>query len=452
MKPTNPATEAPLQHYPEHSDEQLAARLQTAERAFPRWRGAGFGVRAEHLIRAAALLEDDRSELARLMTEEMGKPIVESEAEVDKCTSACRFSAENAERFLSPQRVQTEARASYVRFDPLGPVLAIMPWNFPLWQVFRFAAPALMAGNVALLKHAPNTWGTALAVENVFRRSGAPEGVFSTLLISDEKADELIGHPAVRAVTLTGSDRAGRLVGAQAGRHLRKVVLELGGSDPFIVLADADVDHVAAQAVRARTMNSGQSCIAAKRIIVEQPLADDFEERLVAGCEALRVGDPLDRETQIGPLARRDLLEKLHDQVERSLAAGARCLTGGKPLDRRGYYYPPTVLTGVRPGMPAFDEETFGPVAAVVRADDADEAVELANRSRFGLGASVWTADARRGESLAGKLEAGCVFINEIVKSDPRLPFGGMKQSGFGRELGTEGIREFTNVKTVWVG
>ena len=348
--------------------------------------------------------------------------------------------------------MQTEARASYVRFDPLGPVLAVMPWNFPLWQVFRFAAPALMAGNVALLKHARNTWGTALAVENIFRRSGVSEGVFSTLLISDEAADELISHPAVRAVTLTGSERAGQIVAAEAGRHIKKVVLELGGSDPFLVLADADVESVAGQAAQARMINSGQSCIAAKRFIVEQPLCEKFETALVERVERMTVGDPLDRRTEIGPLARRDLRDKLHDQVQRSIAAGARCLTGGRPLDRRGFYYAPTVLAGVRPGMAAFDEETFGPVAAVVRADHTDHAVELANASRFGLGASIWTASRQRGESLAPRIEAGCVFVNEIVKSDPRLPFGGVKQSGFGRELGAAGIREFTNIKTVWVG
>jgi succinate-semialdehyde dehydrogenase / glutarate-semialdehyde dehydrogenase len=451
MKPTNPATESPLQHFPEHSDEQVSARLSAAEQAFRRWRRTTVAVRAEHLNRAAGLLEDDRDKLARLMTEEMGKPVTESEVEVDKCVIGCRHFAEHADRYLAPERVETEARASYVRFDPLGPILAVMPWNFPLWQVFRFAAPALMAGNVALLKHAANTWGTALAVENIFRRSGVPEGVFTTLLISDEQADELIGHPAMRGVTLTGSERAGRVVAAEAGKHLRKVVLELGGSDPFIVLADADVDQAAEQAARARTINSGQSCIAAKRFLIEQPLLKRFQELLVGHFERLRVGDPLDRETKIGPLARRDLLEKLHDQVQRSVAAGARCLTGGKPLDRRGWFYPPTVLADVEPGMAAFDEETFGPVAALVRARDAEHAVELANATAFGLGASVWTADRGRGEKLAARIESGCVFINEIVKSDPRLPFGGVKHSGFGRELGAAGIREFTNIKTVWV-
>jgi succinate-semialdehyde dehydrogenase/glutarate-semialdehyde dehydrogenase len=452
MKPTNPATESPLPHYPEHSPLQVAARLETASDAFARWKQVGFGVRAEHLNRVASLIEDDRDELARLMTEEMGKPITESESEVDKSARACRFFAEHAEGFLAPEHVETEARASFVRFDPLGPVLAIMPWNFPLWQVFRFAAPALMTGNVALLKHAPNTWGTALAIENIFRRSGVSEGVFSTLLISDETADELIGHPAVRAVTLTGSVRAGQIVAAAAGRHIKKCVLELGGSDPFLVLADADVESVADRAAEARMINSGQSCIAAKRFIVEQPLCEKFEAALVDRVESLQVGDPLDRHTRIGPLARRDLREQLHDQVQRSVAAGARCLTGGRPLDRRGFYYAPTVLTGVRPGMAAFDEETFGPVAAVIRADNTDQAVDLANASRFGLGASIWTGSRRRGEALTSRLEAGCVFVNEIVKSDPRLPFGGVKQSGVGRELGAAGIREFTNVKTVWVG
>jgi succinate-semialdehyde dehydrogenase/glutarate-semialdehyde dehydrogenase len=455
MKAYNPATEELLRDYPEPDEREVEERLATAERAFAAWRKVPFAERARLMRAAADRLREHRADYGRLMTEEMGKPLSAAEGEVDKCAWVCDFYAEHAESFLTPQAIATDATRSGVRYDPLGPVLAIMPWNFPFWQVFRFAAPALMAGNVGILKHAGNVPGTALAIEEVFLESGFPEGAFTTLLVPSSRVPHLIGHPVVRAVTLTGSDRAGREVAAEAGRHLKKSVLELGGSDPFIVLADADPAEVARQAARARTINSGQSCIAAKRFIVDSTIADRFEDEFVKQMEALKVGDPLDRATEVGPMAREDLLEDLDGQVRRTVEAGATLRTGGRRLDglpyQKGWFYPPTVLTGVRPGMAAFDEETFGPVAAVIRAEGTEEAIELANRSRFGLGASVWTSDPIRAEALASEIEAGCVFVNGIVKSDPRLPFGGIKTSGYGRELADVGMREFVNVKTVWV-
>jgi succinate-semialdehyde dehydrogenase / glutarate-semialdehyde dehydrogenase len=451
MKAVNPATGQPIRDYPEHDEPEVAARLERAERAFSSWRRHPFAERARLMRAAGDILRDRAGDYGRLITEEMGKPIAAAEGEVDKCAWVCDFYAENAESFLSTEPVSTDASRSLVRYDPLGPVLAIMPWNFPFWQVFRFAAPALMAGNVGLLKHAGNVPGTALAIEEVFRDAGFPEGVFTTLLVPSSRVADLIRHPSVRAVTLTGSDRAGMEVAAEAGRQLKKTVLELGGSDPFIVLADADPVETAKQAAKARTINTGQSCIAAKRFIVEEPIADRFEEEMVKAMEALRIGDPMDRGTEIGPMAREDLLDDLDDQVRRSVEAGAELKTGGKRIDGQGWFYPPTVLSGVRPGMPAFDEETFGPVAAVIRARDTDDAIELANRSRFGLGASIWTSDAIRAEALASEIDAGSVFVNGIVKSDPRLPFGGIKTSGYGRELADVGIREFVNIKTVWV-
>jgi succinate-semialdehyde dehydrogenase/glutarate-semialdehyde dehydrogenase len=452
MKVVNPATGETVREIPDHAPGEVEARLDRAREAFAAWRRRSSAERAGRLQRAAAILREGREAHARLMAEEMGKPVAAGLAEADKCAWVCDFYAEHAERYLAPEPAETGARASFVRFDPLGPVLAVMPWNFPFWQVFRFAAPALMAGNVGLLKHASNVPGCALAIEEIFRRAGCPEGVFSTLLVGSREVGGLIAHPAVAAVTLTGSEKAGEEVASQAGRQLKKTVLELGGSDPFVVLADADPAAAAAAAAKARTINSGQSCIAAKRFIVEEPVAGRFEAELVGRMEALRVGDPLDPQTEVGPLAREDLLADLDAQVRRTVAAGARLATGGRRLDRPGFFYPPTVLTGVEPGMAAFDEETFGPVAAVTRARDRDHAVELANRSSFGLAASLWTGDPAAGRELAAVIEAGSVFINEIVKSDPRLPFGGIKRSGYGRELAAYGIREFVNVKTVWVG
>jgi succinate-semialdehyde dehydrogenase/glutarate-semialdehyde dehydrogenase len=451
MKAINPATEELIRDYPEPDESELAACLTRAEQTFAAWRKVPFAERGRLMSAAADLLRERRSEYGRVMTEEMGKPIAAAEGEIDKCAWVCDFYAEHAEALLAGEAVATDASRSSIRYDPLGPVLAIMPWNFPFWQVFRFAAPALMAGNVGLLKHAGNVPGSALALEEVFTDAGFPIGAFTALLIGSDRVASLIRHPVVRAVTLTGSERAGMEVAAEAGRCLKKTVLELGGSDPFIVLADADPLEAARQATRARTINSGQSCIAAKRFIVDESIAEPFEEEFVKRMEALQVGDPLDRATDVGPLARADLLDDLDDQVRRSVEAGATLRTGGKRREGKGWYYAPTVLTGVRPGMAAFDEETFGPVAAVIRARDTDDAIDLANRSRFGLGASVWTSDTVRAEALASEIEAGSVFINGAVKSDPRLPFGGIKSSGYGRELSTVGIREFVNIKTVWV-
>jgi succinate-semialdehyde dehydrogenase/glutarate-semialdehyde dehydrogenase len=451
MRAINPATGAVVAEYPATDPAEVDRLLTRAEEAFAAWRREPFAERARRMRRAAELLRAGRAEHARLMTEEMGKPIAAAEAEVDKCALGCDFYAEHAEAFLAPEEVATEAARSFVRCDPLGPVLAIMPWNFPFWQVFRFAVPALMAGNVALLKHAANVPGSALAIERIFREAGFPEGVMTTLLIPSDRVAEVIRHPAVKAVTLTGSDTAGMSVASEAGRLIKKTVLELGGSDPFVVLADADPVATAAQAAKARTINSGQSCIAAKRFIVAEEVADRFEEELARRMEGLAVGDPMDRATEVGPLAREDLLADLDDQVRRTVEAGALLRTGGRRLPGPGFYYAPTVLTAVSPGMAAFDQETFGPVAAVTRAHDEDEAVALANRSRYGLGASVWTADRARGEALAARIEAGSVFVNRMVQSDPRLPFGGIKASGYGRELAREGIREFVNLKSVWV-
>jgi succinate-semialdehyde dehydrogenase/glutarate-semialdehyde dehydrogenase len=400
---------------------------------------------------AARILRTGKEKYARTMALEMGKPITQGGAEVEKCAWACDYYAEHAEAFLADQPRETDASRSYIRFDPLGPVLAIMPWNFPFWQVFRFAAPALMAGNPGILKHASNVPRCALQIEAVFREAGFPEGLFRALLVGPDKVPAIITDPRVRAVTLTGSDSAGSKVAEQAGRELKKTVLELGGSDPFIVLEDADVEKAAKTAVDARLINSGQSCIAAKRFIVVDKVEDTFLKIFVAEMQSRRMGDPLDRHTQVGPQARHDLRASLHRQVEESMQQGAKLLLGGRIPDGPGAFYPPTVLAAVQKGMPAFDEETFGPVAAVIRAEDEAQAIRLANDSVFGLGASLWTQDLDRAERLGREIEAGCIFVNELVKSDPRLPFGGVKRSGYGRELSEYGIREFMNIKSVWM-
>jgi succinate-semialdehyde dehydrogenase/glutarate-semialdehyde dehydrogenase len=451
MRSLNPATAEVIRDYPELAPAELERVLDGVRAVFDGWRTRPVAERAALLGQAAGVLRAGRAEYASLMTEEVGKPVAAAEAEIDKCAWVCDYYAEHAARFLSPEPVATEAKRSFVRFDPLGAVFAIMPWNFPFWQVFRFAAPALAGGNVGLLKHAANVPGCALAIERVFREAGFPDGVFRSLLIGSELASRVIAHRSVAAVTLTGSDRAGRAVAMAAGEHLKKVVLELGGSDPFIVLADADVERAAQTAVESRVVNSGQSCIAAKRFIVEEPIADAFEGAFTRQLQALRVGDPRDRATQVGPLVRQDLVDTLHAQVTESVAQGARLLAGGQRLPGPGFYYAPTALAGVAPGMPVFDDETFGPVAAISRAANADEAISLANRSKYGLGASLWTMDLARAEALAARLEAGLVFVNSLVKSDPRLPFGGVKESGHGRELGSYGLREFLNIKTVWM-
>ncbi len=452
MQSINPATEEVLASFEDFSPAQVEAALEHAHDAYRSWREASFGERATRMQAAARILRAQNARWATLMTSEMGKPIVEAEAEVEKCAWGCDFYAEHAARFLADEPVATNARESFVAFEPLGVVLAIMPWNFPFWQVFRFAAPALMAGNAVVLKHASNVPQCALAVEEVFQQAGFPEGLFRTLLVPGSQVEPLIADPRVQAVTLTGSSEVGQRVAGAAGRNLKKHVLELGGSDPFIVLADADLDAAAAVAVRARNQNSGQSCIAAKRFIVEEPVADAFTATFAAAVQALRVGDPCERDTLVGPLARADLRDTLVGQVEASVAQGARAVVGGSVLGTQGYFYAPTVLEGVSDQMPAFREETFGPVAAVVRARDAEDALRLANDTPYGLGANLWTRDLERAKQLARKIEAGNVFINGMVASDPRLPFGGVKRSGYGRELGVFGIREFTNIQTIWVG
>jgi succinate-semialdehyde dehydrogenase / glutarate-semialdehyde dehydrogenase len=384
------------------------------------------------------------------MTLEMGKLLREARAEILKCARGCRFYAQHAASFLQDEEVPTEATRSYVRYEPLGAVFAIMPWNFPFWQVFRFAAPATMAGNVALLKHAPNVPQCALAIEELFRKAGYPEGVFQTLLIDVAQVPPIFDDPRVKAVTLTGSDRAGRDVASRAGRALKKSVLELGGSDPFIVMPSADLKQAVATAVKSRTLNTGQSCIAAKRFIIAEPIADEFLRQFVAGMEALTIGDPQDEATDIGPMARADLVDGLKSQVDDAIAHGAKVLTGGPPLARSGHYYPPTVLVGVTPDSRAYREELFGPVATVFRVKTIDEAIALANDSPYGLGASVWTTDPAERDRFVEALDVGQVFVNAMVASDPRVPFGGVKQSGYGRELSIHGVREFTNIKTVW--
>lgn len=448
----NPATGEIIKEYEEISEEALRIALTAADTAFRDWKKLSFARRGSALLACRDVLLKEKEGFARLMAMEMGKPIVQGRSEIEKCAACCEFYATNAEDFLRPEAVATEAAKSYVSFEPLGVVLAIMPWNFPFWQVFRFAAPALMAGNAALLKHASNVSGCAMAIEAVFREAGLPNGLFRSLLVSSRRMARVISDPVVRAVTLTGSNHAGEEVAAQAGGVIKKTVLELGGSDPYVILEDADLDLAVRVCAQARLVNSGQSCIAAKRFIVVQSVLEEFEDKLVAALLQVKLGDPLQEETQLGPLARLDLRETLHRQVEESVAQGAKLLCGGAIPEGSGAFYPPTVLTRVRPGMPAFDEETFGPLAAIVSARDEADAVELANRSCFGLGAAVFTRDLRRGEVLAKDfLEAGSCFVNAQVRSDPRLPFGGVKASGYGRELSAFGIREFVNVKTVFV-
>jgi succinate-semialdehyde dehydrogenase / glutarate-semialdehyde dehydrogenase len=447
----NPATGEVLENFQEMSTSEIDGILEAAETTFREWRKRPFVERTKRMRQAAALLRAGKEKYARTMALEMGKPIVQGEAEVEKCAWACDYYAEHAEAFLAEQPRETDASRSYIRFDPLGPVLAIMPWNFPFWQVFRFAAPALMAGNAGILKHASNVPRCALQIEEVFRESGFPENLFRAVLVGSGKVAGIIADPRIRAATLTGSDSAGSKVAEQAGREIKKTVLELGGSDPFIVLEDADVQKAAKTAADARLINSGESCIAAKRFIVVEKVANTFLEVFVAEMRSRKMGDPLDRQTQVGPQARHDLRESLHRQVEESVKRGAQLLLGGRMPESPGAFYPPTVLAGVNKGMPAFDEETFGPVAAVIRARDEGDAIRLANDSPFGLGASLWTQDRERAEQLVGEIEAGCVFVNELVKSDPRLPFGGVKRSGYGRELSEYGIREFVNIKSVWM-
>ncbi len=452
LRSIDPATGRELATFPETDGAAVEAAIAKAYEVRYGWRDAGIEHRARLLKAVAGVLRADKARYAAILTAEMGKPIVEAEAEVEKCAWTAAWLADNAARLLADEVIESAASQSYVRHLPLGVVLAVMPWNFPFWQAFRAGLPALAAGNVMLLKHASNVPQAAVAIEEVFREAGFPEGVFQTLLIGSGAVDRIISDRRVAGVTLTGSEAAGAQVAATAGKALKKAVLELGGSDPFIVLADADVATAATVACRARNQNNGQSCIAAKRFIVVEDVADDFEKRFVTAVGALKVGDPMDRGNQVGPLARADLIDELERQVRESVAMGARVLTGGKRLDGAGNYYQPTVLGGVRADMPVYREETFGPVAALIRVRDADEAVAVANDSDLGLGSAIWTADTEHARKLADRVEAGMVFINGMVASDARLPFGGVKRSGYGRELSEIGIKEFTNAQTVWVG
>lgn len=445
----NPATGQVLKTFEALSDSEIDAKLQRAADAYSVHRKVPFAERARMMLKAAAILESEKETFARIMTTEMGKPFRAAVDEATKCAWGCRYYAENADRFLADEVVETTASRSYVRYQPIGPILAVMPWNFPFWQVFRFVAPALMAGNTGLLKHASNVPQSALEIEKIIRRAGFPEGVFQTLLIGSQKVGRILDDPRVVAATLTGSEDAGIQVGTAAAKKIKKVVLELGGSDPFIVMPSADLEKAVATAVKARIVNNGQSCIAAKRFIVAEKIADDFERRFVNKMEGLKLGDPFDETTDLGPLATADGVDTLDADVRKTVAAGARVLTGGKRLDRPGNFYAPTVLTNIPKDSPAYREELFGPVASVFRARDLHDAIRIANDSRFGLGASAWTNDKSEREQFINELEAGMVFINQMVASDPRLPFGGVKQSGHGRELSICGIREFTNIKTV---
>lgn len=447
----NPATGERLRSFEPLSESQIEEKVERAAETFRRYRRIPMASRAQMMTRAAEILEAEKEEFGRLMTTEMGKPLRAATEEAAKCAWNCRFYAEKAAEFLADEAIPTGATRSFVRYQPLGPVLAVMPWNFPFWQVIRFAAPALMAGNVCLLKHASNVPQCALAIEEIFRRAGFPEGAFQTLLIDSAQVERVLDNPRVVAVTLTGSASAGSSVASAAGERIKKTVLELGGSDPFIVLSSADLGEAVKTAVRARAINNGQSCIAAKRFIVAEEIADEFERRFVKGMESLKVGDPMDETTDIGPLATADILETLEGQVQETVAQGARILTGGERLARAGNYFAPTVLTNIPSDSPAYHEELFGPVASLFRVRDLDEAIHLANDTTFGLAASAWTNDAEERDRLIDEIETGLVFINAMVASDPRLPFGGVKSSGYGRELSREGIREFVNIKTVWI-
>jgi len=448
----DPATGEELARFAPHSAAEVDRLLTQAVSAQASWRTAPIQHRTDLLRALARVLRDRSPALARLITSEMGKPLSEATAEIEKCALTCEYYAANAAGMLADEPVQTDAALSRIVYDPLGVVLAVMPWNYPFWQFFRFAAPALAAGNGAVLKHANSVPRCALAIEDVLTCAGMPSGLIRTVLVEPDRVAGLIADDRIAAVTFTGSTRVGSVIAAQAGAALKKQVLELGGSDPFVVLADADIAAAAATAVTARFLNAGQSCVNAKRFIVEDAVADEFVAAFCEAVDRLVVGDPLDPATTTGPLARADLRDTLHGQTRRTVEAGARLLRGGEPLDGPGFFYPPTVLDGVRPGMAAFDEETFGPLAAVVRAKDAAAAVRLANQTEFGLGAALWTSDPVKAEELSRQLEAGAVFVNAMVASDPRLPFGGIKRSGYGRELGPHGMREFMNTKTVWVG
>jgi len=446
---TNPATDEVVKTFQPLSQAEIEQKLQLAVTTFRSQQKTPFAERARRMTKAAEILERDKEKFATLMTLEMGKPFKAAIAEAMKSASGCRFYAENAEKFLTDEVLNTGTQKSFIRYRPIGPILAVMPWNFPFWQVFRFAAPALMAGNVGLLKHASNVPQCALAIESILLEAGFPAGVFQTLLIGSQQVDAILNDPRVVAATLTGSEQAGIEVGVAAAKRIKKVVLELGGSDPFIVMPSANLDAAVATAVEARVINNGQSCIAAKRFIVAESIAAEFERKFVDRMKNLRIGDPFDDRTELGPLATADAVKSLDADVQKTVKAGAKLLTGGHPLKQSGNYYAPTVLTDIPKESPAYREEFFGPVASLFRVKDIDEAIRLANDSRFGLGASAWTTDPTERERFINELESGMVFINKMVASDPRIPFGGVKSSGHGRELAANGIREFMNIKTV---
>ena len=447
----NPATGEVVKRFDALSDAQVDEKIAKAARTFQSYRKTSFADRARWMAKTGQILESEKESLGRLMTLEMGKTLSSAVGEASKCASTCQYYAEHAASFIADELIETTASKSYIHYQPLGIVLAVMPWNYPLWQVFRFIAPGMMAGNVGLLKHASNVPQCALKIEEILLRAGFPDGVFQTLLIGAAQVDRILNDPRVAAATLTGSEQAGIQVGISAAKRIKKVVLELGGSDPFVVMPSANLTEAAATAVKARTLNNGQSCIAAKRFIVHEKIAEQFEKEFVSRMNALKLGDPFDDKTDVGPLATPDAVKDLDADVQKTLQAGAKLLTGGKPVAGPGNFYPPTVLTNIPKDSPAYREEFFGPVASIFRVKSIDEAIVLANDSRFGLGASAWTSDPAERERFINDLEAGMVFINQMVASDPRVPFGGVKASGHGRELGPYGIREFTNAKTVWI-
>ncbi len=452
LQSINPFDGTEIKSYEEHTSEEVISIIGKTNNAYIQWRETDFHYRKERMKNAAAVLRSNKEKYALLMTEEMGKPIVQARAEVEKCAWVCDYYADGAESFLQDEIIKTEATKSFVAYKPLGIVLAVMPWNFPFWQVFRFAAPNLMAGNAGLLKHSSNVSGCALAIEEIFRLAGFPEDLFRTLIIKSSKVEAVIENPFVKAVTLTGSTPAGKAVAANAGRALKKTVLELGGSDPYVILEDADIEKAVKLCVTARMLNGGQSCIAAKRFIVVEAVHDEFVKYFIEETKNKIMGDPKDEKTDVGPQARTELRDELHEQVLKSIKLGAQLVLGGKISEGNGAFYPPSILTNVKKGMPAYDEELFGPVAAIIKVKDEKEAIETANDTIFGLGAAVFTNDIAKGEYIAKhKLEAGCCFVNDFVKSDPRLPFGGIKESGYGRELSPFGIKEFVNIKTVLV-
>ncbi|MBU0475376.1 MAG: NAD-dependent succinate-semialdehyde dehydrogenase [Bacteroidetes bacterium] len=447
----NPADNKLVKTFEKMSDTKVSEIISSSEKAFQTWRLTLFEQRAELLIKTANVLRNSKLKYAEIMTLEMGKPITQAISEVEKCAWVCEYYAQNAETILQKEIIETDASESFVQFDPIGIVLAVMPWNYPFWQVFRFAAPALMAGNVCLLKHASNVPMSALAIEEIFTEAGLPEGTFKTLLIESSQVNNVIQNPLIKATTLTGSEPAGMAVASASGKALKKSVMELGGSDPFIVLSDANIDEAVKVGVLARILNNGQSCIAAKRFILLEDIADEFESKFVDKMNSLIVGNPMEKETELGPIAREDLLLELDYQVKETEKQGAKVLCGGNRLNREGAFYPPTVLSNVKKGMLAYTEELFGPVAIIIRAINEGEAIDIANDTPFGLGASLWTNNMENAKILAAKIESGSVFINGLVKSDPRLPFGGIKTSGYGRELSHYGIKEFVNIKTVWI-